>query len=78
MAVTITSGPADWSISAENGRKWAEWQYSGHPPLNRWTILKYKVTGTGDLIGSSEETIGECQGSEHLPCDFNVGTWSVH
>jgi len=79
MAVAITQGPTDWSISAENGRKWAEFTYGGHPTLGGAIRMKYKVTGTGELLGSDEEYMGACTATsgEHLMCDFGVGTWAV-
>ena len=78
MALTITHGPSDWSIGAENGRRWAEWKWSGHPTIagtpEHWIL--WEVTKNGEVM--EKEIVGDCQApsGEHLS-KFDVGTYTM-
>jgi len=52
MALTITAGPADWSISATNGKDTANFIWGGHPTFreNKEYYVRYVAKRNGEVV----------------------------
>ena len=93
MALEISKGPSDWSISAENGQDMARFVWTGYPNLTPAApeyYIRYVVTRNGkqrDSLGnevdkyvSAWDDIGPCENTDKgqwLPDIFSVGSWTV-
>ena len=71
MALTITSGPEDWSISETNGKDTANFQWEGHPDFHEGKeyYIYYVAKLNGQWVDHEGNNI-----AEHLSSDAGIKT----